>query len=88
MGEVPDGMTLDRIDPDGDYGPGNCRWATMSQQAANRRTRRLVTWSNETRSLSEWARLAGRYPSWLHKRLARLPLDEAMAPFGEVMLLK
>jgi hypothetical protein len=37
MGECPEGLTLDRINPFGNYEPGNCQWATWEQQGRNHR---------------------------------------------------
>jgi len=40
MGEPPEGKTLDRIDNNGNYEPGNCRWATKAEQSVTQRRRR------------------------------------------------
>lgn len=47
MGERPEGMTIERIDNDKGYWPGNCKWGTRTEQSRNRTGRRVVTFENE-----------------------------------------
>lgn len=60
MGQRPTAQhTLDRIDNEGNYEPGNCRWATWTEQHRNRRNSRLLTCQGETLPMCAWAEKYG-----------------------------
>lgn len=71
MGERPEGMTLDRIDSNKGYFKENCRWATPSQQQANRRNCMHLTYKGITQTSAEWSRSLGLTKAAVWQRIVK-----------------
>lgn len=65
---APD-MMLDRINNNGNYEPGNCRWSTRIQQNRNKRSNLRYTFQGKTLMLAEWSEIVGVETETLRARL-------------------
>ena len=67
-----EGLTIERIDVNGDYCPQNCKWIEFSKQARNRTTTKWVTYMGREMSLAEAAEIAGLPYKAVHYRIKKL----------------
>ena len=86
MGARPSRYQLDRIDPAKGYSPENCRWATLIDQANNKKRVIQVTINGETMSVSDWCRRLNLCHRTIRSRIYERgwnPVDALTKPIGK-----
>lgn len=93
-----DGLTIDRIDVNGNYEPNNCKWITMKEQQRNKRNNRIITYKGKSLTLVEWGEIYNIHPDRIGARLkdgwsiedalckkVKSPVKEKIGNLGEEM---
>ena len=72
--------TLDRLNNDGDYSPSNCTWHNQTEQCNNKGTNHLISYNNETHTITEWSRIIGIRKDTLRRRIVLYgwPIERAL----------
>lgn len=65
------GLSIDRINSNGDYEPNNCRWTTITKQNNNTSQNHLITYYGKTMTIAQWARYKGLSQKILSERIRR-----------------
>jgi len=88
MGSKPIGMSIDRIDGAKGYSPDNCRWATLEEQANNKRTCHYLTIDGETKTISQWSRISGIGKETIRHRIVMQGMAPKKAVFNKLSWTK
>lgn len=70
-----EGLTIDRIDNDGDYSPQNCRWVDMLTQCQNRRNNCYYTYNGNAHTIREWSLITGLSYRTIYTRIHKFKWD-------------
>lgn len=69
MGKCPENHSIERINPEKNYEPSNCKWIPLADQRWNKTNSRLISYNGETKNLSKWAQETGIHRKTIDGRI-------------------